>query len=191
MSRSWRRSAVGVVAVLVIVVALVSAARGTPVNSSSTNDNPPRSTASTGPKSAAKTPTASSNIPGGPLTSCTGDMISNETVSSGGNMINLTVFHTSTGGGRNCAMAAKIGDTSRRQGPILITLQFVDATSSTWPQLAEHQSSPTAVKSGGVYLDQTENRCVRAEAHFTPSNGGRAVVVSPSHPGCSSRVGIR
>jgi len=108
-------------------------------------------------------------------------VISNETVSMGGNAINLKVFYRSGEGGRNCAVAGKVGDTARSAGPVAISRRFTDAGSRDWPQLAEHRGSASAPRSGSVYLDRTDNRCVRAEARFTPADGVPVTMGSGPH----------
>jgi hypothetical protein len=181
---SW----VGLVVGLVIAVALVSAV----------NDNP--LTGAAQPEARAPTPTVArttvarptsvtpvrelTNVPGGPLFSCPGAVISEKSAARGASAVNLKVFYSASGGGRNCAVATKVGAAARRSGPILITLRFADSSAKTWPKVAEHRSIAAATRSGAVYLDDTDGKCIRAQARFTPDDGGKALTVSSGRTGC-------
>lgn len=190
MSDSGTDAFVGATAALFLAVAVFAAASGNPLTSSpsgaSTAGQP---TVSDPTRTPTARPTASSeprpttNIPGGTLPGCTGEVISNETVSTGGQAVNLKVYYLSGEGGRNCAVASKVGGTVRSRGPLTVTLRFADAETGDWPQVAEHRSSASATRSGSVYLDGTDNRCVRAGARFTPTDG-EPVEVASGLTGC-------
>jgi hypothetical protein len=189
MAKKGDDSWVGLVVGLVIAVALVSAVNGDPL----TGAAQPESSAPT-PTPTARTVTVrpasvtsareQTNIPGGALFGCSGTVISEKTAGRGASAVNLKVFYADSAGGRNCAVASKVGSAARRSGPIQITLRFADSSANTWPTLAEHRSIAAASRSGAVYLDGTDGRCIRAEARFTPDDGSKTVTVSSGRTGC-------
>jgi hypothetical protein len=163
----------------VLVVALVSAAKGHPISTPSSAASPtPAATAS--PSGRVST-TAVTNIPGGPLRSCPGIVIADDSAPSGLGSLDLTVTYSAARGGRNCAIAANAG---LGRGQLTVQLRFDSYTGRRWPSFAEHRGAVGATRSGAVYLDRTDNRCVRAVARFTPAGGGRAVTVSSGRVGC-------
>jgi len=176
-------SFVGVVLGLTVAVALFAAATGNPLTSGSSSPRPTARSSSTTRSTATPASRTATNIPGSTLARCSGEVISNETVARGGSTLNLKVYYRSGNGGRNCAVATKVGDTARRQGPVLINLRFTGSDSRDWPQFAEQRSAATAGRSGSIYLDRTDDRCVRAEARFTPT-GRDAVTVTSGRTGC-------
>ncbi len=182
MSDSGTDSFVGVTAVLIVAVAVFAAASGNPLVTSSPAPAPTETTRAVSSTRPVRTPPAGSttNIPGGTLLGCAGEVLSNETVASRGSAINLRVYYQRGEGGRNCAVATKIG---RSRGQVVINLRLTGSDSRDWPQFAEDRSSAAATRSGSVYLDGTDNRCVRAEARFIPADG-KPVTVSSGRIGC-------
>ena len=50
-------------------------------------------------------------------------------------------------------------------------MRFSDFSGTQWPEYAVFSSQPHTTQIGGVYLDDTFNRCVTGTATFTPFNG--------------------
>jgi hypothetical protein len=118
------------------------------------------------------------NIPGGPLSSCPGWVIGEGTGGHDVEALTLKVYYSPVAGGRNCAVAIKggaIGSESR----IAVSLQFTGYTGTSWPSYAYHTTSRPAWRSGAVYLNDTNRRCVDATAIYrsTPSAKPRTVHV--------------
>jgi hypothetical protein len=111
-------------------------------------------------------------------------VIANHTTRTDDGSLNLKVYYSPVRGGRNCAVATKVGAGSGPPGQIVVKLRFAAYAGSKWPRYAEHRSERYAVRSGSVYLDNTNRRCVRATATFTPSAGGGTVVVNSGTVGC-------
>lgn len=181
MSDAGSDSFVGVVIFLVAAVAVVAAATGDPLSSSSPA-GPGAPTASASTSARAAPPKAATNIPGGALIACAGEVISNRTVGRGSRAVNLKVYYSTTGGGRNCALATKTGST--RKGPVEVTLRFTGYDGRSWPKAARHRSTPAAKRAGAVYLDDSDGRCVSAVAVFTPADGSRRTTVDSGRVGC-------
>ena len=169
----------GLVATLAVITAVVSGANGGTVPAAGT---PGRSTTSTSRFAAAST--QSSNIPGGTLFSCGGNLISTDTANVGGGAMTLQVYYSPVNKGRNCAVVTKTGTAVQRPGQLVITLQFNSYDGRKWPRYAIARSIPNASRVGGVYLDNTDDRCVRAWARFLPSGGGKTVTVKTGKVGC-------
>jgi hypothetical protein len=170
----------GVIVTLAVITAIASGAGGGTVpTTNSTGSNPTTTTARVSSAS-----TQSTNIPGGTLFSCGGQLISTDTVDAGGGALTLQVYYSSVRGGRNCAVVSKTGTAVRRPGQLVITLQFHNYDGRKWPRYAIARSVPNATRAGGVYLDNTDNRCVRAWARFLPEKGGRPVTVTSGRVGC-------
>lgn len=189
MADSGSDSYVGVIVVLVAVVALVAAVNGDPLTGASAGSSSAptsagsSSTSTARPVSKATTTRASTNIPGGALPACPGKVISNKSAGRGQDALNLKVYYSASDGGRNCAVATKVGF-PQGSGQVVITLRFADSKSTTWPKFAEHRSTFSATRSGSIYLDDTDNRCVRAQARLVPAAGGKTVSVSSGRTGC-------
>ncbi|HEY5821491.1 MAG TPA: hypothetical protein VIT20_05920 [Propionibacteriaceae bacterium] len=180
MSDAGTDSFVGVVIVLVAAVAVVAAVSGDPLTPSPSGSP----TASSSPALRTSSVKASTNIPGGALFGCTGDVISNRTVGSGSKAVNLKVYYSTTGGGRNCAVATKTGAAASRKGSVEVTLHFAGYDGKAWPKSARHRSSASASKAGAVYLDDADGRCVSAAAVFTPADGSKRTTVDSGRVGC-------
>lgn len=167
---------------LVAVVAVVASVNGEPL-SAPTSGSAPSSTRTT-TASARPAARSSTNIPGGTLFACAGDVIADETAGRGSSALNVKVYYTPTAGGRNCAVATKVDAANARRGQVRITLRFAETESTSWPKFAEHRSGTSASRSGSVYLDDTDGKCVTAQARFVPADGGKAVTVSSGRTGC-------
>jgi hypothetical protein len=169
----------GLVATLAVITAVATGANGGTVPAAGT---PGSSTTSTTRLAAAST--QSTNIPGGTLFSCGGRLISTDTANVGGGAMTLQVYYSPINGGRNCAVVTKTGTAVQRPGQLVITLQFNSYDGRKWPRYAIARSIPNASRVGGVYLDNTDDRCVRAWARFLPSGGGKTVTVRTGKVGC-------
>lgn len=182
MSDQGTDTFVGVVAVLAVVAALVTAAggvSGAPVSA-------PSPTSTRTPTVGATTATASSNIPGGPLTTCRGTVIADRTSKSAtGGDLTLKVFYHPANGGQNCATATRSGSWIGSPGQLVITLRFADYDGRRWPRLATHRSGSYAVRSGAVYLNNADDRCVSARARLVPDSARETVSVSTGRIGCN------
>ena len=170
----------GVIVTLAVITAIATGANGGTVASSKTAGT--NRTTTTSRVSAAST--QSTNIPSGTLFSCGGQLISTDTVNAGGGALTLQVYYSSVNGGRNCAVVSKTGTAVQRPGQLVITLQFHSYDGRKWPRYAIARSVPNASRTGGVYLDNTDNKCVRAWARFLPEKGGRPVTVKSGRVGC-------
>jgi hypothetical protein len=170
----------GVIVTLAVLTAFAQGASGGTV--STTNTTGTNSTTTTSRVAAAST--QSTNIPSGTLFSCGGELISTDTVDAGGGAMTLQVYYSSVNGGRNCAIVSKTGTAVQRPGQLVITLQFHSYDGRKWPRYAIARSVPNASRTGGVYLDNTDNKCVRAWARFLPGGGGKTVTVTSGKVGC-------
>jgi hypothetical protein len=130
------------------------------------------------PRERTTTPAASTNIPGGPLSSCPGWVIGQGTGGHDVEALTLKVYYSPVAGGRNCAVAIK-GGAVGSQSRIAVSLQFTGYTGTSWPSYAYHRTSRPAWRSGAVYLNDTDRRCVDATAIYrsTPSAKPRTVHV--------------
>lgn len=163
----------GLTAVVVILVLLAGASQstGAPPSAVGTADPSPAEARVSGAS-------RSSNIPGGPLAACTGDLLSTDRVGVGERgELTLQVFYSSDAGGRNCALVTRSGSARALTGEMVVTLQFHSYDGRTWPRYAT-QRTTSGYRSGGIYLDRTDDRCVRASARFTPDVGRPAKVTS-------------
>ena len=168
----------GVVMGLVVLTALASGANGGTVPTTTTIPGATQTdTSTTSPALASST-----NIPSGTPLACGGELISTDTVDAGGGALTLEVFYASVNGGRNCAIATKTGSAAQRPGALVTTLQFHSYDGRKWPRYAIHRTN--ANRAGPVYIDNTDNKCVRAWARFLPEGGGRSVTVTSGKVGC-------
>jgi hypothetical protein len=169
----------GVVVTLAVITAIASGASGgaVPTTSSNPGGSTPTTTSGVSPAS-----TTSTNIPSGTLLACTGERISTDTVDAGGGALTLEVFYAPVNGGRNCAVVTKTGSATQRAGQLVITLQFHSYDGRKWPRYAIARGNRN--RSGAVYIDNTDDQCVRAWARFLPEDGGRAVTVNSGRVGC-------
>ncbi len=174
----------GVVATLAVITILATGASGGTLPSAGTTTT--TTTTSTGTTTSRLTgaSTQSTNIPNGTLLSCGGKLISTDTANLGGGAMTLEVFYSPVNGGRNCAVVTKTGTAVNRPGQLVITLQFNSYDGRKWPRYAIARSTPNATRVGGVYIDNTDDKCVRAWARFLPAGGGRTVTVRSGKVGC-------
>ncbi|HZA74136.1 MAG TPA: hypothetical protein VE476_14665 [Propionibacteriaceae bacterium] len=132
-------------------------------------------------------PTSSTNIPGGTLAACTGELIATETASVGERGgLTLQVFHSDRDGGRSCAVVTKTGGSREQRGELSVTLQLHNYDGQRWPRYAVHRHRGRAVRSDAIYLDDTNSRCIRAWARFDPDRA-RAVTLTADKLGCRWR----
>jgi hypothetical protein len=168
----------GVVAGLAVLTAIASGASGGTVSTTTTTVRTTQTNTSTTSLASA----GSTNIPNGTLLTCGGELISTDTVDAGGGSLTLEVFYVPVNGGRNCAVVTKTYSAAQRPGQLVITLQFHSYDGRKWPRYAIHRT--TADRAGPVYIDNTNNKCVRAWARFMPEGGGRSVTVTSGKVGC-------
>ena len=170
----------GVVITLAVITAIASGANGgtVPTGGTTQGSNPTNTSRVTAGS------TQSTNVPGGTLLTCSGDLISTDTVDAGGGALTLQAYYSPADGGRNCALVTKTGTVAQRPGQLVITLQFHSYDGRKWPRYAIARSTPNATRVGGVYIDKTNDKCVRAWARFLPADGGKAVTVTSGKVGC-------
>lgn len=171
----------GVVITLAVITAIVSGANGGTVPTAGSTTQ--RSSTTTTSRVTIGS-TQSSNIPGGTLFACSGQLISTDTTDAGGGALTLQVYYSPVDGGRNCAVVTKTGTVVRRPGQLVTTLQFHSYDGRKWPRYAIARSTANASALGGVYIDKTDNKCVRAWSRFMPNGGGRPVTVTSGKVGC-------
>src|SRR5215213_2649441 len=129
-------------------------------------------------------PRSSTNIPGGGLAYCTGTVVATESAPLGGvGGVTLQIYYADSNGGRTCAMVTKTGTARDQRGELTVTLQLHNYDGRRWPRYANHDHRGTDPRSAGVYLDETNGRCVRAKARFDPDRG-RAVTLSTGKIRC-------
>ena len=162
----------GVVITLAVLTAIASGATGGAATNPTSSGT--RTTRSTVPSAS----TQSTNIPDGTLLACGGELIDTNTVDAGGGALTLQTYYSPVNGGRNCAVVTKTGTLVQRPGRLVITLQFHSYDGRKWPRYAIARSTPNATRVGGVYIDKTDNKCVRAWARFLPEDGPTATVRS-------------
>ena len=84
-------------------------------------------------------------------------------------------------------MATRTGPSGQR-GQMLTTLKFNSYDGRRWPRFAEHRSAAYATRSGGVYLDDTDDKCVRARVKFVPTGRRERDHLSSGRVGCDSEL---
>ena len=124
------------------------------------------------------------NIPGGKLESCPGKIVANKTARSSNGNLNLKIYY-SDDNDRNCAVATRVGWGANMQGRMTVRLRFSDYDGTQWPEYAVAWSQPHTTQLGGVYLDDTYNRCISASATYAPYTGMDKVMVSIGPSGCN------
>jgi hypothetical protein len=182
MSDEGTDNFVGGALLLLLIFGLVTAARGVPITSTPTTPpaTPPPVTTTVPP-----TTPQSTNIPGGTLFMCSGQVISTDSAPLGSGTLTLQVYYSPVNGGRNCAVATRTGTLSQR-GQMYTTLRFDSYGGRRWPRFAYHTSTANAGRSGGVYLDDTDGRCVRARVEYVPTDGGSETIVNSGRVGCDT-----
>jgi hypothetical protein len=138
----------------------------------------------------APSPSYSTNIPGGGLADCAGTVVATESAPLGADgAVTLQVHYADSNDGRTCAMVTKTGTARNRRGELTVTLQLHNYDGRRWPRYATHLHKGTDPRSAGIYLDESNGRCVRAEARFDPDRG-RAVTLSTGKIGCDRRAPV-
>ena len=182
-----------IIGVLILIAVLVFAAHAGGSASSSTST--PRATATaTAPttipptenKPPVKTtpPATTTNIPGGPFASCPGWVIGRGTGGHDVEAVTLTVYYSPVAGGRNCAIAFKGGGFVGSESTIAVSLNFSSYGGTSWPSYAYHSTNRPASRTGAVYLDDTNRRCIDASAIYRPSPGSKPRIVHARKIGC-------
>ncbi|HZA05148.1 MAG TPA: hypothetical protein VE617_11325 [Propionibacteriaceae bacterium] len=132
----------------------------------------------------APSPTSSTNVPGGGLADCAGQVVLTELAPVGEHGgLTLQVYYADSNGGRTCARVTKTGSAVNQRGELTVTLQLHNYDGRRWPRYAIHSHRGTDPRSVAIYLDETDGRCVRAEAGFDPDRG-RAVRLASGKIGC-------
>ena len=171
----------GTVVTVLLVVAVVALVGGTQDEGTVPRTPNPYPT---GPVVLTPSPTTSTNIPGGGLAGCPGAVVATESGPVGADGgLDLRVYYTDTDGGRTCATATKTGTARDRFGVLTVTLQLHSYDGRRWPRYATFRHRGGSDRSDAIYLDQTNGRCVRAEARFDPARG-RAVTLRSGKIGC-------
>jgi hypothetical protein len=172
--------------IFILFLALLGYAAGGSTWPSSTagTTSTPNPTYTTTPTNTSTSRTTT-NIPGGALQSCPGRIIANKTDSSSSGSVNIKVYFSPDHGDRNCAVGTQFGWPAKTQGRLTVRLRFSDYHGTQWPEYAVVTSQPHTTQVGGVYLDDTYNRCVTAAATYTPFTGMDAVTVSTGAVGCN------
>lgn len=135
-------------------------------------------------------PTTSTNVPGGGLAACPGEVVATESAPVGDDGgLTLRVYYADTDGGRSCAMVTKTGSARGSRGELTATLQLHSYDGRRWPRFAVQTHRGSDPGSAGIYLDQTNGRCVRAEARFDPDRG-RPVTLSSGKVVCGRRAPV-
>jgi hypothetical protein len=174
-------TAFGFIVFILFLALLGYAASGVSSSTAGTTTTGWPTTTTTTPPTTSRTET---NIPGGTLESCKGTVVANKTARSSNGNVNLKVYYTEDND-RNCAVATRFGWAPRTQGRLSVRLSFSDYEGTSWPEYAVAWSQPHTTQLGGVYLDDTYNRCVSATASFAPFTGMDKVTVSMGPIGCN------
>jgi hypothetical protein len=173
--------------IFILFLALLGYAAGGstwPSSTAGTTTPKPMPTYTTTTPTNTSTDRSETNIPGGPLESCSGRIIANKTDSSGNGSVNIKVYF-SENSDRNCAVGTQFGWPPRTQGRLTVRLRFSDYQGTQWPEYAVVSSQAHTTQVGGVYLDDTYNRCVTASATYAPFTGMDKVSVSTGAIGCN------
>jgi hypothetical protein len=111
-------------------------------------------------------------------------VVANKTARSNNGSLNLKVYYTDDND-RNCALATVVGWPPKTQGRLTVRLRFSDYDGTQWPEYAVAWSQPHTTQLGGVYLDDTYNRCVSASATYVPYTGMDKLTVNIGPHGCN------
>ena len=99
--------------------------------------------------------TDTGNIPGGPLSSCSGKVIANKTTTTSDGSLNIKIYFSPVDGDRNCVVVTRRGWPPRLQGRMTARIWFSDYGGAAWPEHAERTVQPHVTKVTGVYMDDT------------------------------------
>jgi hypothetical protein len=173
--------------IFILFLALLGYAAGSgswPSSSADTTAPGPEPTYTTTTPTDTSTDRTETNIPGGPLESCPGELIANKSDSSASGSVNIKVYY-SKDNDRNCAVGTRYGWPSGTQGRLIVRMGFSDYDGNRWPEYATVSSQPHTTQLGGVYLDDTYNRCITASTTFDPFTGMDTVTVRTGSVGCN------
>ena len=174
-------AAFGFIIFILFLALLGYAAGGISSSTAGTTTTGVPTTTTTTPSTTSRTET---NIPGGTLETCKGTVVANKTARGSNGNVNLKVYFTEDND-RNCAVATRFGWPSRTQGRLSVRLRFSDYEGTQWPEYVVAWSQPHTTQLGGVYLDDTYNRCISASATYAPYTGMENVTVSIGPTGCN------
>jgi hypothetical protein len=184
-----------IIGILILIAVLVFAAHAGGSAGSSTSTPEARATATATatttippdertPPVKTTTPASTTNIPGGPFASCPGWVIGQGTGGHDVEAVTLKVYYSPAAGGRNCAIAIKGGGFVGSDSTISVSLKFTSYGGTSWPSYAYHATNRPASRTGAVYLDDTNRRCIDASAIYRPSPGSKARIVHVRKIGC-------
>jgi hypothetical protein len=182
-----------IIGLLIIIAVLVFAASAGGSYGSSTSTPHATATATapttippkeTKPPVKTTTPEATTNIPGGPFASCPGWVIGRGTGGHDVEAVTLKVYYSPAAGGRNCAIASKGGGFVGADSTIAVSLNFSSYGGTSWPSYAYHSTNHPASRTGAVYLNDTNKRCINASAIYRPSPGSKPRIVHMRKIGC-------
>lgn len=177
-------SAFGLVMFL-LFLGLIAYAVGTTGTTSGSTTKTTSPTYTTTPVPSQPNQTDRSNIPGGPLSSCSGKVVANKTATASDGSLNIKIYFSPVDGDRNCVTVTRRGWPPKLQGRMTARIWFSDYGGTAWPESAERTIQPHATKVSGVYLDDTYNRCVSASGTYAPYNGMSRVTVKVTSVGCN------
>jgi hypothetical protein len=187
-----------IIGVLILIAVLVFAAHAGGGSASSTTSTPESqataqatATATTTipptenkPPVKTTTPASTTNIPGGPFASCPGWVIGHGTGGHDVEAVTLKVYYSPVAGGRNCAIAFKGGGHVGDDSTLSVSLNFSSYSGTSWPSYAYHSTNRPASRTGAVYLDDTNKRCIDASAIYRPEPGSKPRIVHVRKIGC-------
>jgi hypothetical protein len=178
-------SAFGIIMFLLILGLIAYAVGGSSATSGSTTKTTTPTYTTTPAPTNQPAQTDNSNIPGGPLSSCSGKVIASKTKSTSDGSINVKIYFSSAHNDRNCVVVTRRGWPPRMQGRMTARIWFSDYGGRAWPESAERTIAPHVNRVTGVYLDDTYNRCVSASGTYAPYNGMSRVTVRVDNVGCN------
>jgi len=183
-----------IIGILILIAVLVFAAHAGGGSASSTTSTPGATATATAPTTIppnetkppvkTTTPEATTNIPGGPFASCPGWVIGRGTGGHDVEAVTLKVYYSPVAGGRNCAIAFKGGGFVGDDSTIAVSLNFSSYGGTSWPSYAYHSTNHPASRTGAVYLDDTNKRCMDASAIYRPEPGSKPRIVHVRKIGC-------
>jgi len=183
-----------IIGVLILIAVLVFAAHAGGGSASSRTSTPQATATATAPTTIppkekeppvkTTTPKSTTNIPGGPFASCPGWVIGRGTGGHDVEAVTLKVYYSPVAGGRNCAIASKGGGYVGDDSTIAVSLNFSSYGGTSWPSYAYHSTNHPASRTGAVYLDDTNKRCIDASAIYRPEPGSKPRIVHVRKIGC-------
>ena len=183
-----------IIGILILVAVLVFAAHAGGGSASSRTSTPQATATATAPTTIppkekeppvkTTTPKSTTNIPGGPFASCPGWVIGRGTGGHDVEAVTLKVYYSPVAGGRNCAIASKGGGYVGDDSTITVSLNFSSYGGTSWPSYAYYSTNHPASRTGAVYLDDTNKRCIDASAIYRPEPGSKPRIVHVRKIGC-------